>query len=76
MHGFLNDMGVQMTESATVDQAGTTTVSAHTLFDIARKLPEGSQVELAAAEGRLTIRAGRYNSSLPTLPRDDFPVIA
>ncbi len=70
------DLQVDETVAAAVDQPGTTTVSAHTLFDIARKLPEGSQVELAAAEGRLTIRAGRYNSSLPTLPRDDFPVIA
>ncbi|WP_326524904.1 DNA polymerase III subunit beta [Sphingomonas sp.] len=70
------DLQVDETVAAAVDQPGTTTVSAHTLFDIARKLPEGSQVELAAAEGRLSIRAGRYNSSLPTLPRDDFPVIA
>ena len=70
------DLQVDETVAAAVDQPGTTTVSAHTLFDIARKLPEGSQVELAAADGRLTIRAGRYNSSLPTLPRDDFPVIA
>ncbi|HET9510900.1 MAG TPA: DNA polymerase III subunit beta, partial [Sphingomonas sp.] len=70
------DLQVDETVPAAVDQPGTTTVSAHTLFDIARKLPEGSQVELSAAEGRLQIRAGRYNSSLPTLPRDDFPVIA
>ncbi len=70
------DLQVDETVPASVDQPGTTTVSAHTLFDIARKLPEGSQVELTAAEGRLQIRAGRYNSSLPTLPRDDFPVIA
>jgi len=70
------DLQVDETVPAAVDQPGTTTVSAHTLFDIARKLPEGSQVELTAAEGRLQIRAGRYNSSLPTLPRDDFPVIA
>jgi DNA polymerase III subunit beta len=70
------DLQIDETVPAAVDQAGATTVSAHTLFDIARKLPEGSQVELAAAEGRLAIRAGRYNSSLPTLPRDDFPVIA
>jgi DNA polymerase-3 subunit beta len=70
------DLQIDETVAAAVDQAGATTVSAHTLFDIARKLPEGSQVELAAAEGRLAIRAGRYNSTLPTLPRDDFPVIA
>ena len=72
------DMDLAIVESAPAEVAktGTITVQAHTLYDIARKLPEGSQVELHAAEGRLAIRAGRYNSSLPTLPRDDFPVIA
>ena len=72
------DLDLQVNEqvAAAVDQPGATTVSAHTLFDIARKLPDGSQVSLSAAEGRMAIRAGRYNSSLPTLPRDDFPVIA
>jgi DNA polymerase-3 subunit beta len=62
--------------AAAVDQPGAITVSAHTLFDIARKLPEGSQVSLSAAEGRMTIVAGRARFSLATLPRDDFPVIA
>ncbi|WP_374944197.1 DNA polymerase III subunit beta [Sphingomonas sp.] len=72
------DLDLQINESvvAAVDQPGATTVSAHTLFDIARKLPEGAQVSLAAAEGRLTIVAGRARFSLGTLPRDDFPVIA
>src|ERR1041384_2903253 len=49
------------------------TISAHTLFDIVRKLPEGSQVELSAAEGRIVINAGRARFTLSTLPRDDFP---
>ena len=70
------DLQIVETVEAQVSDPGATTVSAHTLFDIVRKLPEGSQVELAAAEGRITINAGRYRSSLPTLPRDDFPVIA
>ena len=70
------DLQIVETVEAQVSDPGATTVSAHTLFDIVRKLPEGSQVELAAAEGRLSIVAGRYRSSLPTLPRDDFPVIA
>ena len=72
------DLDLQINESvaATVDQPGTTTVSAHTLFDIARKLPEGAQVSLSAAEGRMAIVAGRARFSLGTLPRDDFPVIA
>jgi len=62
------DLQVVETIAAHVDQPGATTVSAHTLFDIARKLPEGAQVELAVAS--------RYRSNLATLPRDDFPVIA
>ena len=72
------DLDLQINESvaAAVDQPGSTTVSAHTLFDIARKLPEGAQVSLTAAEGRMAIVAGRARFSLGTLPRDDFPVIA
>ena len=72
------DLDLQINESvaADIEQAGATTVSAHTLFDIARKLPEGSQVQLTAAEGRMTIVAGRARFQLATLPRDDFPVIA
>ena len=72
------DLDLQVDESvpATVDQAGATTVSAHTLFDIVRKLPDGSQVELNAAEGKMQLSAGRARFNLSTLPRDDFPVIA
>ncbi|MEA1015784.1 DNA polymerase III subunit beta [Sphingomonas sp. LY54] len=70
------DLQVNETVEAQVQQSGATTVSAHTLFDIARKLPEGSQVEISAAEGKMQINAGRARFNLSTLPRDDFPVIA
>jgi DNA polymerase-3 subunit beta len=72
------DLDLQVDESvpANVSQAGATTVSAHTLFDIVRKLPEGSQVDLTAAEGKMQVVAGRSRFNLSTLPRDDFPVIA
>ncbi|MES1974528.1 MAG: DNA polymerase III subunit beta [Pseudomonadota bacterium] len=70
------DLQINETVAAAVDQPGATTVSAHTLFDIARKLPEGSQVSLSAADGKMTIMAGRAKFQLGTLPRDDFPVIA
>ena len=71
------DLDLQVVEhmDASVDSAGAITVSAHLLFDIARKLPEGSQVSLEAADNRMAINAGRSRFSLPTLPRDDFPVI-
>ena len=70
------DLQIDETIAASVDQPGAITISAHTLFDIVRKLPEGSQVELSAAEGRITVVAGRARFTLSTLPRDDFPVIA
>ena len=72
------DLDLQVVETmsaASVEQPGAITVSAHLLFDIARKLPEGSQVSLTNNENRLEVKAGRTNFKLPTLPRDDFPVI-
>ncbi len=73
------DLDLQVVESqqaVSVDAPGAITVSAHLLFDIARKLPDGSQVSLEAADGRMTMKAGRSRFKLPTLPRDDFPIIA
>lgn len=70
------DLQVVETTPAHVEQTGATTVSAHTLFDIARKLPEGAQVELSVSDDKMTVKAGRARFQLATLPRDDFPVIA
>ncbi|QCI92264.1 DNA polymerase III subunit beta [Novosphingobium sp. EMRT-2] len=72
------DLDLQIVETmpaAAVDQPGAITVSAHLLFDIARKLPDGSQVSLETADNRMIVKAGRSRFQLPTLPRDDFPVI-
>ncbi|MEO0500445.1 MAG: DNA polymerase III subunit beta [Pseudomonadota bacterium] len=72
------DLDLQVVDSiaAQTEVGGATTVSAHTLFDIVRKLPDGSQVSLDVADGKMTIRAGRARFNLATLPRDDFPMIA
>ena len=72
------DLDLQIVDSveAQVETAGATTIPAHTLFDIVRKLPEGSQVSISAADGKMLIVAGRARFNLATLPRDDFPVIA
>jgi len=61
-----------------VERAGATTVSAVTLHDIVRKLPDGVLVTLSddAAKGRLTVEAGRSVFSLATLPKEDFPIMA
>ncbi|UIP05563.1 DNA polymerase III subunit beta [Erythrobacter sp. SDW2] len=72
------DLDLQVVETmpaASVESPGATTVSAHLLFDIARKLPDGSQVNLEVADNRMTVKAGRSRFQLPTLPKDDFPVI-
>jgi len=72
------DLDLQIVETVSaskVDTPGAITVSAHLLNDIIRKLKDGSQVSLDAAENRLEIRSGRAKFKLPTLPRDDFPVI-
>ncbi|GAB5349489.1 DNA polymerase III subunit beta [Alteriqipengyuania sp. 357] len=72
------DLDLQVVETmtaASVESGGAITVSAHLLFDIARKLPDGSQVSLETADNRMTVKAGRSRFQLPTLPRDDFPVI-
>ena len=66
---------VETLEANQIETPGAITVSAHLLFDIARKLPEGSQVSLDAADNKLVIKAGRSHFTLPPLPRDDFPVI-
>ena len=64
--------------SAMVERAGATTVGAHTLHEIVRKLPDGAMVELSddGTSGRLEIKAGRSSFSLATLPKEDFPVMA
>ncbi|MCA0962634.1 DNA polymerase III subunit beta [Salipiger bermudensis] len=63
---------------AQVERAGATTVSAVTLHEIVRKLPDGALVQLTddSAAGRLTVAAGRSNFNLATLPKEDFPVMA
>ena len=70
------DLSLVAHEAAEVARKGTTTAAAHTLFDIARKLPEGSEVGIEQGEGgELTVRAGRSVFNLPTLPADEFPAI-
>lgn len=74
------DLDIEVIDKAPaqVERAGATTVSAVTLNEIVRKLPDGALVTLTddSASGRLTIEAGRSNFSLATLPKEDFPVMA
>ncbi|KAJ57365.1 DNA polymerase III subunit beta [Actibacterium mucosum KCTC 23349] len=74
------DLDIEVVDKtvAQVERSGATTVSAVTLHEIVRKLPDGALVELTddGASGRLTVQAGRSNFSLATLPKEDFPVMA
>jgi DNA polymerase-3 subunit beta len=72
------DLEVMETAPAMVEEGGGTTVAAHTLYDIVRKLPDGSQVVLEESADRnsLAVRAGRARFALQTLPEGDFPDLA
>jgi DNA polymerase III subunit beta len=72
------DLEVTDTIAAEVSPGGATTVPAHMLYDIVRKLPEGAQIVLEGSGDRavLSIRAGRSRFTLQTLPESDFPDLA
>ncbi len=74
------DMDIAIVEQvkADVETPGSTTVPAHMLYEIVRKLPDGSNIQLALGgkDGKVTITAGQSKFSLACLPVDDFPVMA
>jgi DNA polymerase-3 subunit beta len=71
------DMELAVVEdvTASITRSGATTAPAATLYEIVRKLPEGSEVELdhPGGDARLTLRAGRFATSLVVLATEDFP---
>jgi DNA polymerase-3 subunit beta len=74
------DLDIEIVESVAADvgKSGATTVPAHMLYDIVRKLPDGAQLELEqAGDGqRVSIFAGKSRFSLQALPHEDFPDLA
>ncbi len=71
------DLDLEITEAtpAAVERAGATTVPAHLLYDIVRKLPEGAEVMLRTDEdgNAMTVISGRSSFRLQCLPQSDFP---
>lgn len=65
------DLSVVEQAEAEVAQPGATTAPAHTLFDVVRKLPEGSRVSIERAEGgsEITLVSGRATFDLPACRR-------
>ena len=70
------DLDIIDNGDADVSQSGETTARAQTLYEIVRKLPEGSQVEFDSdGEEQLVLKSGRSRFTLTCLPTDDFPVM-
>ena len=70
------DMDIATEVGCSVMTPGTTTMSAHLLYDIARKLPDGAEVEIVVNDGHAMVSTGRSSFRLPTLPVEDFPAIS
>ena len=74
------DLDIEVTETirAEVTQSGATTVPAHVIYDIVRKLPDGAQVSLETTgdAGQMQVRSGRSRFTLQTLAEGDFPDLA
>jgi len=71
------DLEVELVGRVPLDgaDAGEITVPARKLLDICRELPEKAELELEQKDQRLTIRSGRFRSTLSTLPAQDFPSV-
>ena len=70
------DLDIEVTESvpAMVSTAGTTTVPAHTLYEIVRKLSDGAEVRLETDGGEnMVLTSGRSRFNLACLSPDSFP---
>jgi DNA polymerase III subunit beta len=72
------DLEVTETAPAMVEQAGDTTVPAHLLHDIVRKLHDGAEVMLSVGDdGRvLNVIAGKASFQLQCLPKSEFPELS
>ncbi|MBC2884078.1 DNA polymerase III subunit beta [Ochrobactrum sp. CM-21-5] len=69
------DLEVNEATVAMVEQAGATTVPAHLLYDIVRKLPDGAEVMLSTNPdgGSMSVISGKSSFRLQCLPQTDFP---
>ena len=57
----------------TAGDSGEVTVPARKLVDICKSLPEGSNIQFSAQEGKVTVKSGRSRFTLSTLPAREFP---
>ncbi len=69
------DMEVELVGSVAADikQEGEITVPARKLVDIVKALPDGATIDLAVADEKATLLAGKSRYTLSTLPAAEFP---
>jgi DNA polymerase-3 subunit beta len=70
------DLDIEIVEAIPADvlRNGAATAPAHMLYDIVRKMPDGSQVQaelISGDSGRLSVSAGSIRFELASLPRED-----
>jgi DNA polymerase-3 subunit beta len=70
------DLSYTQDLAAEVSSPGQTTIPAHMLYDIVRKMPVGQPLEIGTSspEGHVSISCGRSEFSLPALNGEEFPV--
>ena len=66
-------LGVSATADAKVKKGGTVAVSARTLFDIVKALPEGEIQWTVGDSQAAEIRCGKVRYKIPGMPGEDFP---
>ena len=70
------DMTITETIECSIIEEGSFTTPAHILYEIVKKISEGSQIELISNDGnKLSVRSGKSKFTLPCLPENEFPKI-
>lgn len=68
-------LGVAATAPAEVKKGGSIAVSARTLFEIVKNLPEGDVHWTVGPNHAAEIRSGKVRFRIPGMPGDDFPAL-
>jgi len=62
--------------AADITLPGKTTVPVHMLYEIVRRLPDDSEIKFKQSGDQLVVSSGRAVFRLPTLPAENFPMMA
>ncbi|HKT81601.1 MAG TPA: DNA polymerase III subunit beta [Vicinamibacterales bacterium] len=66
------EVGLRSKCSASVAKSGSLTLPAKKFYEIVKSLPE-TDIRIAEDKGGVKVAADRFDSRMPTLPREDFP---